>query len=87
MIILEITLWVLAVSLAGELYRIIRGPQAWDRLLAANLIAVKGLLGMAIYAHVNHLPYLLDVALIYGFIGYVGIILIANFLAQGGRQK
>lgn len=80
---LNISIFVIVVSMMGELFRLILGPTSWDRLMAANLISVKGLMILALFAHYNQLEYLLDVALTYGIIGYIGIILIANYLAEG----
>lgn len=74
---------VIGLSMVGELFRLLVGPSSWDRLLAANLIALKGLMILAVFAYMNELNYLLDVALVYGIIGYIGIILIANYLAEG----
>ena len=87
MIFLELTLWILGLSLFSEIYRIYKGPTAWDRLLASNNISIKGLMGMALYAKIHDISFLYDVALVYGVIGYVGVTLIANFLSQGGRLK
>lgn len=80
---LSISIFAIGLSLAGELYRLMIGPTSWDRLLAANQVSIKGLMILALFAYSNELGYLLDVALTYGVIGYVGIILIANYLAEG----
>lgn len=80
---LYISIFIISISMIGELFRLLRGPTSWDRLMAANLISVKGLMTLALFAYYNQLEYLLDVALTYGIIGYIGIILIANFLAEG----
>jgi len=76
----------IGLSMIGELFRLLRGPTSWDRLMAANLIAIKALMILALFAYANQLDYLLDVALVYGIIGYIGIILIANYLADGGND-
>lgn len=79
----SLTAFVIGLSMMGELFRLLVGPSSWDRLLAANLIALKGLMLLTVFAYKNQLNYLLDVALVYGIIGYIGIILIANYLAEG----
>lgn len=83
---LTVTLYVISASMLAELYRIVKGPTYWDKLLAANLLAFKTVVLLVIFSNLFELTYLLDVALVYGLIGYIGVVLIANKLAEGKRE-
>ncbi len=83
---LVITIYVISLSMLGELFRIIRGPTFWDKLMSANVIGLKTIMLLVIFANQYDLTFLLDVALIYGLIGFIGIALIANRLAEGKRD-
>jgi multicomponent Na+:H+ antiporter subunit F len=67
------------------LIRILIGPTIWDRLLGLNMIASKILVAIVILAHLTGLNYLLDIALVYAVLGFLGTVLIARFAARKGN--
>jgi len=72
------------------LVRVVRGPSIWDRLLALNLISTKLLLIIILFASSQDTAYLLDLAIIYALLGFIGTIFIALFISErvmGGREK
>jgi multicomponent Na+:H+ antiporter subunit F len=83
----KITMMLLVVAMFFSMVRMILGPTVWDRLLSLNLIAVKVILFIAVYAVYMEKPMLLDVALSAGIIGFLTITLFAKFILAGGRQK
>jgi len=62
------------------IFRAIRGPSIWDRLLGLNLVTTKVIVIIGIFSSLNALPYLIDLALVYALIGFVGTIFTALFL-------
>ena len=80
-----IALSVLFVFVLFVLLRIIIGPTIWDRLLGLNMIASKILIAIVILAHLSGLNYLLDIALVYAVLGFLGIVLISRFAARKGN--
>jgi len=58
----------------------VRGPSIWDRLLGMNLVSTKIVIIIIIYASINETAYLLDFAITYALLGFIGIILTARFL-------
>lgn len=79
--------WILVILILFTLAAIIRvvlGPTIWDRLLGLNLISSKIMMIIVLFALMLERSYLLDIALVYGFFGYIGIVLIARFVEKRG---
>lgn len=54
----------------------------WDRLLGLNLIAAKVLTAIVLLASLLGESYLLDIALVYAVLGFIGTVLIARFFER-----
>jgi multicomponent Na+:H+ antiporter subunit F len=67
------------------LYLLIKGPSVWDRLLALNLFSVTMIIVMIIYALIENLGYLLDIAIVYALLGFIGIVFMARFIQRKGK--
>jgi len=67
--------------------RVVKGPSIWDRLLGLNLISTKILLIIILFASLNNTPYLLDIAIVYALLGFIGLIFIALFLLDRLRRE
>jgi len=79
--------WVLSVFLIVYLICIIRGPSVWDRLLGMNLLSIKIVMVIAVYASYSNITYLLDFAIIYALFGFIGVIFIALFVLERIKNK
>ncbi len=62
---------VLAVSLFLGLVRVMRGPTAADRMLAAQLLGTTGIGLLALFAAVFSQPALIDVALVFALLAAI----------------
>lgn len=74
----------LGIAIVFGLIRLLRGPSAADRVVAADTLAVITTAGLAGLALVFDNPIYLDVALVYGTLAFVGTVAIARAL-EGGR--
>ena len=72
----------LAVPLA--LYRAIKGPLVYDRVLAANVIGTKTVVLIALVGFVFERPHFMDIGLIYALINYLATIAVLKYRASGG---
>jgi multicomponent Na+:H+ antiporter subunit F len=72
----------LAVPLA--LYRAIRGPLVYDRVLAANVIGTKTMVLIALIGFVFERPHFLDIALVYALINFLATIAVLKYRESGG---
>lgn len=82
---LKIFLFIFAPLSLLHLYRIIKGPSVWDRLLGLNLFSINMIILMVLYALMTDLSYLLDIAITYALLGFIGIVFIARFIQRKGK--
>jgi len=78
-------LLLLIVSVAIAFIRLVRGPQAADRVAALDLISVLIVAFLAAYAvHAGDTSFL-DVALAYALVAFLGTVALARFLLRSHR--
>ncbi len=81
---LTILFYILSVLTLFSFGRIVLGPTLWDRLLGFNLFSSKIILLIILYAHIKHLSYLLDIAIVYTLLGFTSITFISRFVGRKG---
>jgi len=79
---LEIILGLITILGVISSVRLIAGPSVWDRLLAFNLISSKIIMFITLYACLTQKSYLLDMAIVYALLGFMGIIMIAGIVQK-----
>ncbi len=68
-----------------SLIRVIIGPTIWDRLLGLNLITSKIIMFLVVLAFVLDKTYILDFAIIYALLGFIGVMFIAINVQRKGK--
>ncbi len=71
---------VLLVSVFLLLIRAIKGPTAYDRILAMNVIGTKAVLIVCLIGFVTQRPDFIDIALVYGILNFLSTIAILKFV-------
>ncbi|GAA0354138.1 cation:proton antiporter [Alkalibacterium iburiense] len=66
------------------LLRVFIGPTIWDRLLGFSLFSSKVIVAAILIGQLVDRTFMIDVAIIYGILGFVGTILIARFIERRG---
>ena len=66
------------------LYRAIKGPTIYDRVLAVNVIGTKTVVLLAIIGFIYARPHFLDIALVYAMINFIATIAILKYVDTGG---
>jgi multisubunit Na+/H+ antiporter MnhF subunit len=79
-----IALALLGLAVLLVLLRLLLGPAAPDRVVAADTLAVMTTSGLAMIAALLGSPLYLDLALIYGTLAFVGIVAIARAIEGNG---
>lgn len=79
-----IILVALTILAFGAIYRIIKGPTVWDRLLGFSFFSAKIMTAAVLVGIIIDRTYMVDVALIYGLLGFIGTIMIARFIERKG---
>jgi multicomponent Na+:H+ antiporter subunit F len=83
----QFALIVLLLSIALALVRLIKGPDAADRIVALDLISVLIVAFLAAYSIYAGETSFLDVAIGYALIAFLGTVALARFLMRSARLK
>jgi len=75
-----ITIVLLALGMLLSLIRFIKGPTAGDRTVALDTMTTLMVAGLVVMSAVFDRFIYADVALIYGVLGFIGVIVIARYL-------
>ena len=65
------------------LLRALLGPTVYDRILAVNMIGTKTVLLIAVYAFLSGRTDILDIALIYALINFIGVVAVLKLVEMG----
>jgi len=71
------------VTIALGLARAFMGPTVYDRILAINMIGTKTALLIAVFAVVSKRTDMIDIALMYALINFIGVVAVLKLVSQG----
>jgi len=79
-----ITISLILIGLAAVLtvFRLIKGPSLFDRLVASDTLSVIGMAFLVVLAQIVQTASYMDVALVYGIVGFLGTVTIARFFMR-----
>ena len=79
---MKITMALLMVSFVLVLYRLVKGPRLYDRVVALDLITsiIAGI--TLVYGMISGVSFLMDVAVIIFLIAFLGTVAIAKYLIK-----
>lgn len=80
------TLAILAAMLI-ILYRAIKGPSIYDRILGVNVFGTMTVLFIAVFGFLTGRPEFLDIALAYALINFIATIAILKFFEYGDMGR
>ena len=76
---------VLAILIGAYLYRVLRGPTVFDRVLGLNGISTKAIiLLIVIGTYLERVDMFIDIATGYALLNLVGALAVAKYLEQKG---
>lgn len=84
---LLLTLGIIVLAMLASFIRLLIGPTLWDRILMLNLLSIKIIMFIAVYAIYMDSQTLLDIAISYGIIGFLTMTLLSKFIMTGAREK
>lgn len=79
-IIIYITFGFMSLGLIFSAIRFVKGPTAADRALALDTLTTIAVSGLVLLAYIFDRFIYLDVALVYGVLGFIGVLVIARYL-------
>jgi multicomponent Na+:H+ antiporter subunit F len=71
------------ITMGLALARALLGPTVYDRIAAVNMFGTKTVLLIAVFAFLSGRTDLLDIALIYALINFIGVIAVLKLIEQG----
>ena len=80
------------ITMVLAITRTLLGPTVYDRILAVNMFGTKTVLIIAAIAFMSGRPDLLDIALVYALINFIGLVAVLKFFeygefSRGGRGR
>jgi multicomponent K+:H+ antiporter subunit F len=80
---LSIAQVLLALAMAGAIYRMIKGPRAQDRVLSLDALYVDAMLLMIVFGIRSGTTVYFEAALIIAVLGFASTVALAKFLMRG----
>lgn len=71
------------VTISLALARAFLGPTVYDRILAINMVGTKTVLLIAVFAVLSKRTDMLDIALTYALINFIGVVAVLKLVEQG----
>lgn len=83
---LDILIWLVSVSLVLCFVRLYIGPDVPNRTVAFDEIALHTVVIVALFAIRNQSPFLIDITIVTGVLGFLGTVMLARYLEQSHRD-
>ena len=80
----EVVLAIVAALSVFGLVRVLTGPTVWDRMLGFALFSSKVIVMAVLIGIIIDRSFMVDVALIYGVLGFIGTIMLSRFIERRG---
>ncbi len=81
--IITISFVFIGLAVLFSLLRLVKGPTTFDRLLAADTLAIITTALLALMAFLFARVIYMDVALVYVVLGFAGVVVVARYLEGG----
>jgi multicomponent Na+:H+ antiporter subunit F len=83
----EIAALILIFAAGLALYRMIKGPTVFDRILAVNLIGTKTVILILLFGYIDGRPQFADLALTYALINFIITIAILRYMEKRRSEQ
>lgn len=71
------------ITISLALIRALLGPTIFDRIAAMNMVGTKTILLIAVFAFLTDRHDLLDIALVYALINFIGMVAVLKLVEKG----
>jgi len=79
-LVLSLTVLAIFATMALALARALKGPTIYDRIVAVNVFGTKTVLVVALMTHITGHADLVDVALVYALINFIGVVTVLKLV-------
>ncbi len=81
--ILYLSVLITLLSMAVTLVRFIKGPSVLDRIVAFDTAGIIAISLIVVLAHMLERFIYVDVALVYGLLSFIGVLVVARYYERG----
>jgi multicomponent Na+:H+ antiporter subunit F len=81
--VLSIALGIMLLSIILSMIRFIKGPCYTDRVIAFDVMTISSLAIIAGIAYLSGRIIYLDIAMVYGILSFLGVLIVARYLEKG----
>jgi len=78
-----VAIFAILVTILLALSRALLGPTVYDRIAAMNMLGTKTILLIAVFAFMTNRHDLLDIALVYALINFIGVVAVLKLVEHG----
>lgn len=82
-ILIQIAVVITLLSMLLSLIRFLKGPHKVDRIISFDVTTISSIALIVFIAALSQKIIYLDVALVYGILGFLGVIIVARYLEKG----
>jgi multicomponent Na+:H+ antiporter subunit F len=75
------------ITMGLAIARALLGPTVYDRILAVNMFGTKTVLLIAVFAFLSGRTDILDIALLYALLNFVGVVAVLKLVEQGNLHS
>lgn len=76
------------VLMVANLYRGVRGPTIFDRLLGLGLIGSKTLIVLLVIGYIyGRQDFFIDCAITYALLNFIGVLIASKYFIRGGLEE
>jgi multicomponent Na+:H+ antiporter subunit F len=70
------------------LYRVVKGPTLYDRIISAGLMGTNGVLVLAVVGFIyNRVDMFIDLAIAYALLNFIGTVAVGKYLERHRRES
>ncbi len=80
--ILNISVIIILLSVLMSLFRFIKGPTTFDRIAAFDTMTISTIGLIGIISYLSSRVIYLDIAIVYGLLSFLGVIIISKYLEK-----
>ena len=81
--IFTVAAFAILVTISLALVRAFMGPTVYDRILSVNMVGTKTVLLIAVFAVISGRTDMIDIALMYALINFIGVVAVRKLVEQG----
>jgi len=74
---------IILIAMSLNLIRFFKGPSVVDKVVAFDVISLSGLVLIGTVAVLTNRVIYIDVAIVYGLLSFIGVIVVAKYLQKG----